>query len=654
GLGGGLGGGFAGAAGAGGFGVGSGGIGAAGQGGLLGFGGGQLGNLGAGFGFLGAQFDWYLVQLIKETIGGARYWIDTRTVNRPINPNPMAQEPEEDVSEIPENQRFNIGYYPPALALVVRAPSRYRPNVKEPYAPAAGVGGGAALRNEPKRGEMGMLAKGNVAPAAGNNDTAKPAQPTDPGKAGDGNLAQANPAPASKKPAKRQVTPKEWQEALAKNDIPREHRRGVILAATQFLGEAGEFGHAAEILKGNLRLGVVNDPWVFSALAIALQQSGGSPEELERARLSAIDLDPKDPEAYMQAAKAMAEAGDFDRAVGYCRMAASLKPALADPYADALAYASKAKKVDSDVIHWAVSNLLGRDWIVDKDLYQQRAFAALEQAKARLEAENRKDEAARLEKAIGQTQRRDLVIELSWAPETPCDLDLEVFEPVNTTCSATKRQSAGGGVLTCDDLTQHREVYTAAEAFSGTYVVKVKRVWGRPRGGVAQLKIVQHQGTDDQVIQYHTVNVDQAAEVKVNLANGRRTHLAEVLPPLPPPAIPEQDERSESVRKAREMLRALADPLFRQDLTVRAGGVSPAGTKPAGVYDLASSGVPTARLAYETRVEGVEHIGVELVRKGEVIPSTGEVRVKAAPAFQAAHNLKDRPEINLPLFPGSK
>jgi hypothetical protein len=100
------------------------------------------------------------------------------------------------------------------------------------------------------------------------------------------------------------------------------------------------------------------------------------------------------------------------------------------------------------------------------------------------------------------------------------------------------------------------------------------------------------------------------------------------------------------------MLRALADPLFRQDLTVRAGGVSPAGTRPVGVYDLANSGISTTRLSYESKVEGVENMGVELIRKVEIVPSTGEIRVKVVPAFNTAQTLPDRPDINLPLFPG--
>src|SRR5262249_27399050 len=136
--------------------------------------------------------------------------------------------------------------------------------------------------------------------------------------------------------------------------------------------------------------------------------------------------------------------------------------------------------------------------------------------------ETRRDEAQRLDRAIAQQQRRDLVIELEWSAGTPCDLDLSVFEPINTTCSATQRQTPAGSMLVCDDIATHKETYTVAEAFSGTYLVRVNRVWGRPLNGNATLKVTRHQGTEDQVIEYHTVSVDQSAEIKVSLANGRR------------------------------------------------------------------------------------------------------------------------------------
>src|SRR5262249_37031672 len=159
-----------------------------------------------------------------------------------------------------------------------------------------------------------------------------------------------------------------WQEALAKSDIKPEHRVGMVLAATQFLGTVHEWGHAAEILKSNLRLGYVNEPWVYSALSIALQESGGAAGDVGRARLSGVDLGPKDPQAYLQAAKLSADMGNSERAISFCRLASDLRPELAEPYANALLYIDKAKKVDSDAVHWAVSNLLKREWVMDKEV----------------------------------------------------------------------------------------------------------------------------------------------------------------------------------------------------------------------------------------------------------------------------------------------
>ena len=96
----------------------------------------------------------------------------------------------------------------------------------------------------------------------------------------------------------------------------------MVIATADFLFEAGEFNHAAEFLKANLRYGVVVRPWVFEALAVALEASGGIPKRFQRARLSGIALDPKDAQGFMSAARAMADRGHYDRALAFCRQAA--------------------------------------------------------------------------------------------------------------------------------------------------------------------------------------------------------------------------------------------------------------------------------------------------------------------------------------------
>ena len=56
-----------------------------------------------------------------------------------------------------------------------------------------------------------------------------------------------------------------------------------------------------------------------------------------------------------------------------------------------------------------------------------------------------------------------------------------VIEPSGSTCSATHKLTTGGGVLKSDILEQGEdksEVYTAAQAFPGTYSLIVKPVLG--------------------------------------------------------------------------------------------------------------------------------------------------------------------------------
>src|SRR5262249_30659195 len=80
-----------------------------------------------------------------------------------------------------------------------------------------------------------------------------------------------------------------WQDALVKGvDNP-----SLIIATADFLVMNKKFDHAAEFLKANLRQGIVVEPWVYQSLAIALRTSGGSTEDIERAEVSAADMEPK-------------------------------------------------------------------------------------------------------------------------------------------------------------------------------------------------------------------------------------------------------------------------------------------------------------------------------------------------------------------------
>src|SRR5262249_47532493 len=151
---------------------------------------------------------------------------------------------------------------------------------------------------------------------------------------------------------------------------------------------------------------------------------------------------------------------------------------------------------DAGAMQWAAGNLLGQDWPVNNDRLQRDAVQKLESLAKRLDGAKGKKLLAAVEKG----KRRDIVIKLLW--QGAADLDLKVNEPTGSICTPLSRQTINGGTLLGDSLDNTQgETYVAAEAFSGEYTITVERIWGKPLGNKAQLKIIRHQGTEDETEQ---------------------------------------------------------------------------------------------------------------------------------------------------------
>jgi len=522
-------------------------------GGIQGFGGGalgQFGNLGGQFGIQGNDQSSLLVRLIQEVVARGE-WTGPSAIlgGAGQNQQNLANAPQDPESEgqplLTQDQLNSLGFYPPTRCLVVRATSRFyksnssrltRTGMGGPVALPAGGGNNKVAANDPK----------NVAPAAngGKQEVA---------------VAQAPKVEAGKKLDAKVI----WEEAVAKGVTDP----GLVIACTDFLAQFREFKHAGELLKASLRKGLTPEPWAQEALAIALEAGQASPEELERARVSSIDLDPKNASAYLRASKALGDMGDQERAISFCRIASRLQPDMPDAYVSALAFAGDMKKIDTDVTAWASNGLLSHEWSVDQNELYLRARQHLVKQIAKLTAEGRVEEAKKLQAIHDGDQRRDLVIELKWAGGTDdADLDLPVTEANGTTCSPMQQHTTGGGVLHGDQIEQkadnHSETYVAAEAFSGTYQIRVHRVWGKTQGNKAKLVVTRHKGTPNQTVEIHTVEfADKSNEAKltINLDSGRRTALAQV--PLPSAAM-NSTLKPENNDKILAKLRSMTTPTY--------------------------------------------------------------------------------------------
>ena len=442
---------------------------------------------------------------------------------------------------------------------------------------------------------------------------------------------------------------KVWNESFARGGVDA----GLVIATADFLFESGEFKHAAELLKANLRHGVVVRPWVFEALAIALEASGGDPEDIRRARLSGIALDPNDAQGFMSAARAMADRGEYDRALSFCKQAAQLEPNDYHPYEVALTYAESAK--DPAAMEWAVGQLVSQDWPVDNALIQKSAQKRLVSLADKLKIEHRGKEANQLEAALQRLNQRDLIIQLVWdnAANTLCELELKIKEPCGSVCSLDQKQTPGGGIMLGYNLTdkEPNSQYIAAQAFSGEYEITVSRVYGQPLGNRARLIITQNAGTKDQSRRIEIIKLDNNAPVKINLKEGRRTDLAAVSP-----AARERHSPQASAEKggsAFDDLRSVANPNYF-------GAVSSGPRGGAG----APNQMPSALAAKDS--QNKEAASMAPIAQNAVNPAGGgvqmttQVRMSAdqrsmdmviRPFFDMA-NRANRPAVNLSGIPG--
>jgi hypothetical protein len=408
----------------------------------------------------------------------------------------------------------------------------------------------------------------------------------------------------------------------------------LIVDAADVMYEAKEFNHSAEALKAALRRGRVGGGIVHEALALVLQAGQAAPAEVERAALSGIDLEPADASAYLRAAKCENELGQSEVALAYCQRAASLQPNIPTPYANALAYAEKASDVKTDAVHWASVNLLKRDWPADGIDYHGQAKDRLGKIAKRLAEAGRKDEAEKLQTVATGEKTRDLVVELLWQGKKS-DLDLIVIEPSGSRCSATHKQTTGGGVLKSDVLEQgeeRSEVYTAAQAFPGTYTLLVEKVLDNPIGGRATLKITKNQGTDKESVEVHSVSLADAKPVTVKLETGTRSQLVTV--------------------PAEENVAQLATTQAPRGPSGLAGGAG--GSSRTSVTNPVSgqAALPVVAPAVETRIPGIADGMPGLRVQAQLSADRKNVVMAANPVFTGP--ARDLPMPKLSILPGGE
>jgi tetratricopeptide (TPR) repeat protein len=609
-----------------------------GGGGALGFGGGnvgQFGNLGGQFGFQGGRQSrdpaTELVVLIQVVVDPGFWDPDVSYLARNLLIGATNDDPNVETSQVEAALRNKMMYNLTTRSLVIFGRSRLhrstpgRPLKKDEVAAAPGANpDGRAIA---KAGPQNPPAGGGAAVAA-----------ADPKAPRGGELITTKQSPKTPVDAERM-----WRQAIERG----VREPGMVIACADFLAQSGEFKHAAELLKASLRTGLTPERWYQEALAIALEETQAPAEEIERAYVSAIDLEPKNPQTYLHVSRSLNKMGDPDGAIRLCKVAAKLEPNVPDAYASALVYADNPKATASyDAAAFAAGGLLAHDWPADGGDLHAQAREHLLSAVRKLDAANKKAEAERVQALLAEENRRDVQIELRFQGKN-VDLDLRVQEPIGTVCSSVTPLTTNGGALkdqvfdAADEV--YTETYSAAQAFPGKYKVIVDRVAGRPQGDKAQVKVTTHKGTPQERVEYFTVDVKDQTEVTFTLDGGRRTDVAV----LPSPVDLAKYKATKAIlpQSVMNKLQALVS-----GGTQMSGGVGTP-TKPALNEAAVGGGGPrVGEVAWSTRLGAERSVGLD-IRSETIIRPDGKVEVKAAPVFDAS--LKDT-RVKLDLIPGGE
>jgi hypothetical protein len=290
------------------------------------------------------------------------------------------------------------------------------------------------------------------------------------------------------------------------------------------LGRQGRFDRAADLLSAAIACGRA-EPWMYEALAVAMEAAGQPREEVERALLSTAEF-ASSPFDLLALANYLARFGSPGRAIRLCKQVTNLDPANREAYALAMTLAARSDDVAT--LRWACPGVLAHEWPADQREIFTRAARLSKTTIDTLEKAGHADEAADFRARVDRALVRDIEVELSWNGDA--DIDMIVEEPPGTVCSLSSPRSGSGGTLLADSdatvdptNTTHRERYVAAEAFPGTYRILVRRAWGKVAADTVTATVVLYRGTDNEqrLKRQVAVRADDAM-VSIEVPAGRR------------------------------------------------------------------------------------------------------------------------------------
>ena len=312
-----------------------------------------------------------------------------------------------------------------------------------------------------------------------------------------------------------------WEEYFSRNE---PQPKAVRNAVRRLINEQ-QFDHVSALISAALRHRQWQ-PWMYEALALAMEAAGRPKAEIERAVMSAVDF-ANSTEDLLLVGVFLERMGLNQRALQVYRQASELEPLRPEPYMLGLKAAGAIRDIEG--LKWASLGILGQAWPKEQANVWRAGLGVSKEVLDRLRAEKRTKEADAFLAELDEAVRRDCVIVVTWTGEA--DIDVLVGEPSGTVCSLRNPRTTSGGVLLGDGISQigrdsfggHSEAYVCPKGFDGTYRMMLRRVWGKVTTGKVNVEVITNLGTSYAVDIRKKVSLDKdEALVVFELRNGRR------------------------------------------------------------------------------------------------------------------------------------
>jgi hypothetical protein len=294
------------------------------------------------------------------------------------------------------------------------------------------------------------------------------------------------------------------------------------------------------VLTGYLRYHGNNaEPWMYSALALAIRMRKGSAADVKQALGFAADLAERsrNPNDLVSVADQMILMGELGRVGALLDEAARIVPHRGEPPLMSMQLAQRTR--DPKRMADAVERLLSLGWPGDPGFDEGVRRDARKQVEtlARTLREDGKSAAAdELLHRLTLSEARDLLVRLTWTGEA--DLDLAVDDPGGTTTRVRTPRTVSGGAIVKNGYGSHpEEVYVCPRGFNGDYTIRIETIFNNPEKPAlkATLEVITHEGTVQEHKETRTIALGASPEaIKVTLREGRRK---EALPLIAPTVV---------------------------------------------------------------------------------------------------------------------